>query len=215
MGIGKVFQILVPKDKKFHPLFEQAADNVVKAAILLNQLFLSNEEEKKAQIIQEIKKHEHLGDDLTHQIFEELNKTFITPFDREDIQRFTAKLDDVLDYINGSSQIIKLYKLTKNLPEFLELSELILQATREIKTAVSDLSSTKNLANIKKSCIRINEIENQADDIYYNAISMLFQNQTDAIELLKVKEVLSTLELATDRAEDVSDVIKTIVIKLA
>lgn len=215
MGIGKIFQVLVPKDRKFQPLFEQAADNVVKAAVLLNQLFLCNDEEKKANIIKEIKKHEHIGDDLTHQIFEELNKTYITPFDREDIQRFTAKLDDVLDYINGSSQTIKLYKVSQNHAEFLELSELILQATREIKSAVIDLSSSKNVGNIKKSCIRINEIENLADDIYYKAISVLFQEQTNAIELLKIKEVLSTLELATDRAEDVSDVIKTIVIKLA
>lgn len=215
MKIGKLFQVLVPKDKKFFPLFEQSAENMVKSAMLLNQYFLTNDKIKQAELIIEIKKHESIGDGITHQIYEELNKTYITPFDREDIQHLAGKMDDVVDYINSACQMIKLYKPKSISDDYILLSELIVHAVREVKTAINELKHPKKSHQIKKSCVRINEIENKADDIYYNAISELFAKETDAIELIKIKEILGALELATDRAEDVSDVIKTIIVKLA
>lgn len=215
MEINKIFMLLVPKDRKFFVLFEQAADNLVKTAVLLNKMLMISDEGQREIAIAEIKAYEKIGDDITHNIFEELNKTFITPFDREDIQGLTSSLDDVLDYINSSAQRIKLYKPKQISTEFIDMSDLIVQAAREIKTAIDCLHDLKNLTAIKNACIRINDIENQADEIYYHTISLLFRNETDAIELIKIKEIIQTLEKATDMAEDVSDVLKTIVVKLA
>ncbi len=215
MNFTKLFQILVPKDKKFFPLFEQDAENLVKAAVLLNKLFLVNDPTETENIVKKIKEHEKTGDDYTHQIFDELNKTFITPFDREDIYLLNSSLDDVLDYINSCAKKIQLYKPKAMLPHYLELSELILQGAREIRNGLNELKNIKNPQKIKQSCVRINEIENQADDIYHQAITDLYENEKDAIELIKKMDILAALEEATDKEEDISDVIKSIIIKMA
>lgn len=216
MSMNRVFQFLVPKEKKFFTLFEDVAANVEKAAILLNKLFLliENEEEKQALVVQ-IKQCEEKGDDYTHTIFDELNKTFITPFDREDIQLLTSSLDDVLDYINSCAKRIQLYKVCKLPKNTLEISELLVQASRELKAAIGELRNLKHPQNIKSRCIRLNEIENQVDDLYYMSVSDLFENETNAIELIKYDAILKTLETATDKAEDVSDVLKGIIVKIA
>jgi predicted phosphate transport protein (TIGR00153 family) len=215
MSINRFFQLLVPKDKKFIPLFEDAADNLVKGAQLLNKYFLTTDKAEKENIIIQIKEQEKLGDDVTHQIYDELNKTFITPFDREDIYKLNGSIDDVLDYINSAAQKFRLHPPKNELPAFLELSELILQAAREIKNAIVELRNLKHPSKIMESCIRINEIENQADELFHNGLSYIFENEKDAIELIKIKEVLSTLEKATDKEEDVSDVIKSVLVKIA
>lgn len=215
MSISNLFKFLVPKDRKFFPLFESASENVLQAAILMNKMMLISDSVQREAIINEIKELEHKGDDFTHTIFDELNTTFITPFDREDITSLTSKLDDVIDYINSSCQRIKLYQ-PREIPEaFVSMSELILQASREIKIAIYELRNLKEPEKIKKSCLKINEIESKADEVYHNALTGLFQNETNAIELIKKKEILQTLEKATDMAEDVSDVLKTIVVKSA
>jgi len=215
MKISKFFRTLVPKDTKFLYMFENAADNIVKAAVLLNQLMIIDDAEKRLIFVKQIKERETAGDDITHNIFEELNKTFITPIDREDIQSLTSLLDDVLDYMNGTAQKIKLFKPKKLPPQFLEISDLILQATRQIQIAIIELKNIKNPYKIKEACIRINEIENLADEVYHFGISELFEHEKDAIELIKQKEILATLEKATDKAEDVADVLKTIIVKFA
>ena len=215
MGLSYIFQLLVPKDKKFFPLFEADADNVVKGAVLLNKLFLVKETHEREQVIKEIKEHERQGDEFTHKIFDELNKSFITPFDREDIYRLNASLDDILDFINSSAQKLRLNRPAEIPAQFLELSELILQGTREVKNALSELGNLKNSQKIRTSCIRINEIENQADDIYHSVMSELFEKETNAIELIKKIDILQSLEMATDKAEDVADVLKAIIVKMA
>jgi len=216
MGINKVFQFFVPKEKKFFPLFEGVAENLEKGAVLLNKLLLliGNEEEKHS-LVSQIKQCEEIGDDFTHKIFDELNKTFITPFDREDIQSLTSSLDDVLDYINSCAKRMELYKVVSLPKNTIEISELLVQASRELKIAIGELSNLKHPEVIKKSCIRLNEIENQVDDLYYMSVSDLFENEKDAIELIKKDAILKTLETATDKAEDVSDVLKSIIVKVA
>lgn len=215
MRFSSILQILVPKEKKFFPLFEQAADNLVKAAILLNKLLLIDNVDDRIALGKQIKEIENDGDHITHTIFEELNTTFITPFDREDIQTLTSTMDDVLDYINGVALKVNLFKPIQISEFSIQISELILQATREIKIAVSELKNLKYPFKIKEACISINDIENQADDIYHNAISSFFETEKDAIELIKKNEIIQTLEKATDKAEDVSDVLKSIIVKLA
>ena len=216
MGLNKVFQFFIPKEKKFFPLFEQVVENVEKGAVLLNKLLLlfHNEAEKQTLVIQ-IKECEAKGDTLTHTIFDELNKTFITPFDREDIQELTSSLDDVMDYIHSCAKRLQLYKVTELPINTIEISELLVQATRELKIAIGELSNLKHPQIIKKACIRLNEIENQVDDLYYMSVSDLFENEKNAIELIKKDAILKTLETATDKAEDVSDVLKSIIVKVA
>lgn len=194
-------------------MFEESTENLVKGAILLNKYFLVADSDEKAKIISSIKEHEKIGDDITHRIYDELNKTFITPFDREDIDKLNGSIDDVLDLINSFCQKVRNLSPRTEPKCFLELSELILQAAREIKIAIIELENLKNPKKIMNSCIRINEIENQADEIYHTALSNLFRDEKDAIELIKIKEMLSSLEKATDKAEDVSDVLKSIIVK--
>lgn len=215
MSINKIIQFLVPKEKKFFPLFEEAADNLEKAAILLNKLLLIYNTPEKAELTKQIKVLEEKGDHITHTIFDELNKTFITPFDREDVYKLNASMDDVLDYINDTALKTELYKPKDISPYALEMSEFIVQATREIKKAIGELKNLKNPQNIHKTCIRINEIENKVDDIYHIAISNFFENESDAKELIKKTEVIKSLERATDKAEDVADVLKSIIVKVA
>ena len=215
MKLSRFFQYLVPKETKFFPLFEEGADYMVKAAVLLNKLLLIDNADEKANIIKQIKDYENKADVVAHTIYEELNKTFITPFDREDIHALASSMDDVIDYINGCSQKINLYK-PKEISRFsIEISELIVQATREIETAISELKNLKMPHKIKDACVRINDIEKQADDIYHHAISEFFEKEKDAIELIKKNEIIQTLEKATDKAEDVSDVLKAIIVKIA
>lgn len=210
-----ILNFLVPKEKKFFPLFDKSADNLVQSSELLKKLMSTNDQYEKETLIVQIKEHETTGDNITHQIYEELNKTFITPFDRDDIHGLTSAIDDVVDLIDSASQKIKLYKPRSYMDEFLTISGLILDASKEIKVAVAELKNIKNPDKCNCACIRINEIENKADIIYHYALSQLFEKETDAIELTKKKEILESLERATDRAEDVSDVIRTILIKNA
>lgn len=213
MGLNKIFQFLTPKERKFYPMFEDAADNLVKGAIQLNRLFLSKDKAEREAIMVQVKEYEKAGDEITHHLYDELNKTFITPFDREDVNKLNGSLDDVMDYMNAVCSKIRNHPPKVEPEFFLELSELILQAVREIQVAVSELKNLKNPKRIMDACIRINEIENQADDIFHKSLSYLFENEKDAIELIKIKEILGTLEKATDRAEDVSDVLKAIIVK--
>ncbi len=215
MGVNTFFQKLVPKDKKFYPMFESQAELIVQATELLNELYAVNNPEKSVALHKTIKDLENKGDDIAHQIFDMLDKTFITPFDREDIHQLTSTLDDVLDFINGTSQRIRLYKLKNFPPEFVQFSGVLMKGGSEIRLAVGELHNLKRPDKISQACIRINEVENQADDLYHQVISDLFEHEKDAIELIKKKEVLQTMERASDRMEDVADVLKTIMIKMA
>ena len=150
-------------------------------------------------------------DDLTHQVFIELGKNFITPFDREDIHALAAGLDDIADYIYASSKNIFMYK-APNLKEYSELSLLISKQCNEIQNAVKNLRGFKNMAEVKECCIKINSIENIADDILTNSLVNLFESN-DAVKVLKAKSVLDYLEEVTDKAEDVANTLETIMIK--
>jgi uncharacterized protein len=215
MAKGIVRKLLLPKEEKFFPMFEDMAELISKAAHLLARIIDHNEPALQEETFKEIKVLETKADDIVHQVFDTLDTTFITPFDREDIQRLTSKLDDVLDYINACSQQIRLYKPKKLLPQFRELCLVVVRGCEQIRVAVPELSNLKNPGKINDACVKINELENIADDIYHQLISELFDTETDPIELIKNKEILETLEATTDRIEDVSDTLKTIIIKSA
>ncbi len=216
MNLDYLLKFFVPKDTAFFPLFEHDVKVLVKAAELFKTLMDTQSIEQREPIIKQIKAMELEGDEITHEIFGQLNKSFITPFDREDIHELASSLDDVLDHMNGASQRIRLYKPKVLLPVLKEFSELIYQAAKEIEFSVNGLRNAgKNREKIIQSCIVLNTIENMGDDLYQMGISKLFDEEKDTIELIKTKEIIATLEKAVDKAEDVSDVIKTILIKMA
>jgi len=152
-------------------------------------------------------------DQCAHRIYLELGKTFITPFDREDIHRLASSVDEIADYIHGASKRIGMYKIEKSTPTMIKMAELILQSTEELQKAMYELRNLKNLRNITDACVRLNSIENHADDLYDTAIADLFDNEKDAIKLIKMKEVYHALETATDMAEDAANVLESIIVK--
>jgi len=215
MAKGIIRKLLLPKEEKFFPMFEDLAELTSKAAHLLARIIDDNEPSKQDDLFKEIKQLETKADDIVHKVFDTLDTSFITPFDREDIHRLVSKMDDVLDFINSTAQQIKLYKPKKLLPQFRELCLVVVRGCEQIRIAIPELQNLKDPLKINNACVKINELENIADDIYHQLISELFDNETDPFELIKNKEILETLEGTTDRIEDVSDALKTILIKSA
>ncbi|MEN9511206.1 MAG: hypothetical protein RLZZ370_1025 [Bacteroidota bacterium] len=213
--MANILSFLIPREKKFFPLFDKAAENLVAISTLLEKMVNTNDPEQRKAMIREIERMEHHGDTVCHEIFNELNSTFITPFDREDIHALNTALDDIIDYVHGSAKRIDLYQITELTPSIKKLSELILQASIELNVAVRELRNMKKPGKIKEACVRINSIENHADDIFDTAIARLFEEEKDAIKVIKMKEVLSNLETATDMCEDAANVIETIIVKYA
>lgn len=208
-------KIFVPQDKKFFVLFDKAALNLSEAGKAMSKLVLANTKEERQHSFREIEKIEHIGDEITHEIFRELSKNFITPFDREDIHRLVSAIDDIVDYIHGSSKRIELYKLSECTPEMIKLSELLQTQTEELRRIIYELKNMDKVRNISESLVLINSIENHADDIFDNAVARLFENETNAVEIIKQKEILSALETATDMCEDAANVIDSIIVKMA
>jgi uncharacterized protein len=210
-----ILQLLVPKDRKFFPLFEQATQNLIKASKVLNEMVTTPVSDRRRELIKEIEHLEHTGDNITHMIFNELSRNFITPFDREDIHALTSAIDDVLDFIHGSSKRIELYRVEVLDDSVVKLAEIILKGSLELNVAVVNLKDMKNLDAIKESCVKINSLENEADDVFNRSIASLFETEKDAIQIIKIKELLSALETATDKCEDAANVIQSILIKYA
>lgn len=215
MGFDKIFQAFVPKDKKFFPLFNEAAQNLTKGSAALVDLMITTDEVKRLEIIRLIKSYETAGDKISRRIFDELNRSFITPFDREDIQHLAGSIDDVMDFINSSARRIKLYKVHSLPDDFTQIARLVQEAASQIEIAVKDLPRVKESPVIGIACLRINEIENQCDDIYHEVLSRLFEEEINAIELIKKRDIIMALEKASDKAEDVADVLKSIIVKLS
>lgn len=216
MNIDKFLKIFVPKDHDFYPLFESDAKNLTKAASLLKEMLLSSDVNEHERLFREIKEVEHIGDVITNRTYEQLNKSFITPFDREDIHELTANIDDVVDTINGIGRRICLYKPKKMIPVYNEMAQLILEATAEIEVAVHCLNDPMgNKDKIRKACDRVYEIEHDADEHYFKGITELFDKEEDTKELMKNNKILEMLERCVDEAEDVTDTIKAILIKMA
>ena len=216
MSLNSIFQYFVPKDKKiFFPLFEQAASNVVAIATVLVEAVNSANPVTREELYKQIDKLENIGDELTHQIYLELGKNFITPFDREDIHALATAIDDVADNIQGAANRMSLYRIDEFDEPIKKLSELILQGSIDLEKAVRELKDLRNVRAIADSCIRINSMENQADHVFDRAVADLFLYERDAIKLIKYKEILATLENATDMCEDAANVMESILVKNA
>jgi len=208
-----ILQLLIPKDRIFFPLLEKASLNLVTISKALYDALTTTSAEERIVLIREIERIEHEGDKVTHEIMHQLSATFITPFDREDIHELTSAIDDILDHIHGSAKRIEIYKVTNISPAMIKLAELIQQAADELYKAIHELRDLKNTNTIREASIRINSIENHADDVFDNAVAKLFEEEKDAIELIKIKEVLQNLEKATDKCEDAANVLSSILVK--
>ena len=173
----------------------------------------SSSPEKRKELIKDIEHLEHVGDSVTHDMFNELSSNFITPFDREDIHEMISSLDDIVDFIHGSAKRIELYNFTEIPSALPKLAELILQGSEELHIAVCGLRDIKKSSRIKEACVKINSIENHADDVFDMTVARLFEEEKDAVKIIKIKEVLSGLETATDKCEDAANAISSMIIK--
>ncbi len=200
---------LFKKDEKFFKIFGQMTVHILEAAEILGNM-LRNPAVDAAPLAAKIKDLEHKGDELTHRVIDELNKTFITPIDREDIHDLSAALDDVLDLIDGIATRIVLFRITEPIRSMPEMCAVLLSQAMEIGAAVSNLQDNDHVV---ERCIEINRLENDADRLFQSAIASLFDEVKDPIDVIKRKEIIETLEAATDKAEDVANVLESIIVK--
>ena len=205
----------MPKNKIFYELFEDVAVTVKQMGHLLKQMVNEPNKDKRAAIVSQIEDAEHKNDDHTHRIFTELGRNFITPFDREDIHYLATALDDICDYIYSSAKKINFYNVNPNDSGIQKLAELIEYGSSEIKIAVNGLRDMKNLRQMTEAMVKINSVENQADDVYDLSIERLFEAETDVKELIKKREIYQILETVTDKCEDAANVIESIIVKYA
>jgi predicted phosphate transport protein (TIGR00153 family) len=215
MAANSFFKFFLPKDRIFYSLFENVADTVYKMATSLQEMVYEPDEDKRAGILGQIENMEHKNDDLTHTIYTELGRNFITPFDREDVHQLATALDDIADYIYASAKKINFYKINPNDTGIHKMTEMILQGSIEVKKAVYGLRDMKNLREMTEALVKVNSIENQADDVFDMSIEMLFNTENDFKEVIKKREIYQVLEIATDKCEDAANVIESIIIKYA
>ena len=214
-AFNSFMKLFLPKDRVFYTLFEEVSVTVVEMSHLLKKLLNEPSFEIREQIFTQIEDLEHKNDDLTHKIFTELSRNFITPFDREDIHYLASSLDDIADYIFASAKKINFYRVDPMQGNFRKMGDLIGQGTENIKNAISELRNMKNMRQITDSLVRINSIENQADDEFDAAILNLFATESDAKEIIKKREIFTVMEIATDKCEDAANVIESIIVKYA
>ena len=199
---------LMPRKGSFFVLFNQHAQNALEAAQALERLVsdFTRLEDK----VRDIHAIEHYGDKLTHQIIQELNATFVTPLDREDIVGLASKIDDVTDVCYDVAEMVSLYKVTAIRPAAVRQAQVLVQAAQEVVVAMADLEKLKGL---EPHWIKIHTLENEGDQVFREAVADLFAHSTDPVEIIKWKDIHGLIEVAIDRCEDVANIVETIVVK--
>jgi uncharacterized protein len=215
MAFQSFLQLFTPKDRVFYSLFEQVADSVARMGKLMKEVVAEPDIDKRAAITSQVEDQEHVNDDLTHRIFTELGRNFITPFDREDIHYLASALDDICDYIYAATKKINFYKVNPNDMGIQKMADLIDQGTVQIQLAVKELRNMRDMRKITDALVKVNSIENQADDIFDLSIERLFEQEPDAKEVIKKREIYQVMEIVTDKCEDAANVIESIIIKYA
>ena len=213
MSLNSIMKIFQPKDKIFFSLFENVAAELVKMGDKLSEIVNETDFEKRAKLIKDVEDMEHVNDEYTHQIFTELGKNFITPFDREDIHHLASALDDIADYIYASAKKINFYRVNPDDIGIRKFGDLIALGCSQVYKAVTELRNMKNMRVITDALVAINSIENQGDDIFDMSIERLFATETDAKEVIKKREIYQVMEIVTDKCEDAANVIESIIVK--
>jgi predicted phosphate transport protein (TIGR00153 family) len=203
----------MPKEQKFFDLFDAGAQNIIKGAKALKDMidtwqFIDSH-------VAEITELEHEGDSITHQIISLLHRTFVTPFDREDIALLAHTMDDIMDFIHSAADSMFIYKVSAPTQRAKELADIIVQATIETEKAVKGLRHKSQFKMILEECVEINRLENAADRVYRAAIGELFDDTTDITKIIKWREIYEHMETSTDRCEDVADVLEGVALKNA
>lgn len=204
---------IMPREEKFFDLFEQGVQSVTSAALKLKELV--DNWETPEDIVAEITEIEHQGDTVTHQIYAQLHRTFVTPFDREDISLLAGSIDDVTDFIQAAADAMLVYKIEKPGKNARDLADIIVAASQEVQKAVKQLKNRKDIKNMLVSCVEINRLENIADRIYRRALGELFDGKANLVDIIKWREIYQHMESATDRCEDVADVLEGVALKQA
>ncbi len=203
----------IPQEEKFFKLFIEAGQNLVKIADALNDLLENwTDVEAKVNLVTEL---ERTGDNITHEIAALLHKSFITPFDREDIALLAHTLDDMADFVHAAVDAMYIYRIARPTERSKELAVIIRKATIEIANTLPLLRRRKDLSKVFDSCVELNRLENEADRISRQALGELFEDNRDAIYIIKWREIYEHMEIATDRAEDVANVLEGIALKNA
>jgi uncharacterized protein len=201
---------LMPRDDNFFEMFIALADNIHRGSEVLVEMFQKDEgAEKYAERIKDL---EHIGDNLTHSMFTRLNQSFITPFDREDIQALSSRIDDVLDLIDSAASRMVTYKIARVRPGIAGLAQVLYDATRQITVVVRALGKHDGVLD---KCIEIKRLENESDRLSRLLIAQLFDEEKDPVQIIKWKEIIEVIEAAVDKCEDVANVIETVTLKNA
>jgi len=216
MKLDDILQIFVVKDKKFHPLFVQSAENIKKAAEHLVALTKEEDFDHRDSIAKRIKEYENTEDEVTNNIIEELLNSYVTPFDRDDVHDLALALDTVMDLIRDSAKKIAIYQPKGVEPKLIEMAELLVKAGDKFveMTGLFD-NMRKNAPSIDAVCNDVREVEHDADDVYASFMSQLFKEEKDTVELIKKKNIIQALEDTCDSAKVVSDLVRSILVKMS
>ena len=207
---------LMPREGRFLSLFDRHAKLIVDGALALADVLRHYDiENDRAARIKRIEDVEHAADRITHETVQLLHSTFITPFDRDDIHRLISRMDDVLDLVQDAAESLVLYDIRKVTPEATQLAELLLRCTERVQAAVKLMASMADAAAMLKICQEIDQLESDADRVMRGAISRLFREETDVRQVIKLKAVYEALESATDKCQDVANVIESVVLENA
>jgi predicted phosphate transport protein (TIGR00153 family) len=204
---------LLPREEKFFDLFEESAQNLVRAACLFAELLRNWEDvEEKVRQLTEL---EHHGDNITHRIIAQLHGTFVTPIDREDIAQLAQRMDDVMDFIEAAAVRIVLYGIDKPTERAKEVADVLVRVTTEVGEAIPRLRHRRELSHMREHCIEINRLENEADAVRRSALAELFHEQVDVTNVIKWMEIYENMENAVDSCEDIADILEGVMIKRA
>ncbi len=207
---------LIPRELKFFDLLEQMSSTVHQGAQLLQECLEAKGTMDDVYLAsQKIHNVEHEADEIVHRLMERLNTSFITPLDREDIYEITTRMDDILDYVDAVAKRLVTFKIDKPTSHAIELSRIIARSTEEVTQSVHLLRDLKQAEQIKRQCAKINQLENDGDRVLREALNALFSDSKDPIEVIKWKDIYEHLEVATDKAEDVANIIETVLVKYA
>jgi predicted phosphate transport protein (TIGR00153 family) len=205
---------LMPREGRFFSLFDQHAKLIVDGALALADVLKQYENQKDRETgIKNIEDAEHAADRITHETVQLLHTTFVTPFDRDDIHRMISRMDDVLDLIQDTGESLVLYDIQKITPEATQLAELLRRCAEHVQSAVGLMASMADAPAILKICQEIDRLESEADKVMRTAISQLFRTEQDVRQLIKLKAVYESLEAATDKCQDVANVIESVVLE--
>jgi predicted phosphate transport protein (TIGR00153 family) len=200
-----------PGKPRFFVLFEESAKNAAEVSQKLRDMLYRWDNVEKD--VEEIIELEHKGDAIAHEIISLVHRTFVTPFDREDIALLAHSLDDIVDFLEAAADAMNLYKIESPTARAKELADITVQTTIEVHMAISELRQRVDLKNILKRCVEINRLENQADKVYRAALAELFRDSRDIPYIIKWREIYEYMETATDRCEDVANVLEGVALK--